>query len=43
MFKNYAGVIASYEKCIKESEDVGANLGTDDSLKISIGDLQTRA
>ena len=42
MIKNYTGAIASYEKCIKEYEDIRAELGTDDSLKISIGDLHTR-
>lgn len=42
MIKDYTGAIASYEKCIKEYEDIRANLGTDDSLKISIGDLHTR-
>lgn len=42
MLKDYTGAIASYEKCIKEYEDIRVNLGTDDSLKISIGDLHTR-
>ena len=42
MLEDYTGAIASYEKCIKEYEDIRANLGTDDSLKISIGDLHTR-
>ena len=42
MLKEYTGAIASYEQCIKEQEDIRANLGTDDSLKISIGDLHTR-
>ena len=37
-----AGAIASYGKCIKEYEDIRANLGTDNSVKISIGDLHTR-
>lgn len=42
MLKDYTGAIASYEKCIKEHEDIRANLGIDDSLKVSIGDLHTR-
>ena len=42
MLMNHTGIIASYEKCNKEYEDIRANLGTDDGLKISIRYLHTR-
>lgn len=39
--RDFNGAIASFENCIKEWEDVRANLGNEDSLKISIADLHT--
>ena len=38
---DFTGAIASFENCIKECEDIRANLGNDDSLKVSIADLHT--
>ena len=39
--REFNGAIASFENCIKEWEDIRANLGNEDSLKISIADLHT--
>lgn len=39
--RDFNGAIASFENCIKEWEDIRANLGNEDSLKVSIADLHT--
>lgn len=39
--RDFTGAIASYENCIKECEEIRANLGNEDSLKVSIADLHT--
>lgn len=36
---DFNGAIASFESCIKECEEIRSNLGSDDSLKVSIADL----
>lgn len=38
---DFNGAIASFESCIKEWEDIRANLGNEDSLKVSIADIHT--
>ena len=39
--RDFTGAVASFENCIKECEEIRANLGNDDSLKVSIADLHT--
>ena len=38
---DFNGAVASLENCIKEQEDIRANLGNEDSLKVSIADIHT--
>lgn len=39
--RDFTGAVASFENCINECEEIRANLGNDDSLKVSIADLHT--